>query len=250
MKDQGGKLPLGQDEILLASCLYCRVRKKSLCTGCDLAELRNISQLKKRREYAAGEMIFNPGEVAAFTGIVVEGTVAVCHPLPNGDERVVKLLTDGAMFGHMRDYALPCGFRAETNVAICTFDQDVFSDELRKIPAIDAHLQDILVKEIDASREMIAWLSGPDARQKLALYLVYLCEQVAAVGGDGPIDIVFPATQGTIANYLGVTRWSMSREMSWLRNQKIIQSTSHRTLTVHSLDKLRQIASVARGGDR
>ncbi|MDT1061012.1 Crp/Fnr family transcriptional regulator [Paracoccus sp. CPCC 101403] len=241
-------IPMDASEVQLAACLYCRARQKTLCGGCELTELRSISQLKGKREYSAGETIFRPGDRPHFTGIVVEGTVSVGYALPNGDERIVRFLTEGNFFGRTGGQPVPYCFRAETDVRVCAFDQQDFENSMQAMPAMEAQLRDILIKEIDASREMIAWLSGPDARQKLTLYLVHLCEQQdgAVKGNAGPVRITFPATQGMVANHLGVTRWSFSREMSWLRSQGIISSSGHRTVIVHRPDRLIDIASSGR----
>jgi CRP/FNR family transcriptional regulator len=80
------------------------------------------------------------------------------------------------------------------------------------------------------------------AREKLAAFLVSLAQRDAMAGGrpapSGRTTIVLPLSREAIADYLGLTIETTSRQMTALRKDGVFAAPNARTIEVPSFEDL------------
>jgi CRP/FNR family transcriptional regulator len=102
-------------------------------------------------------------------------------------------------------------------------------------PALSAQMLDRTLDELDASREWLLLLGRKSAREKFASLLVILARREvggpqASPGGELQIDL--PLTRDMMADYLGLSLETVSRQVSALRRDGIIRLNGNRTVIV------------------
>jgi putative ABC transport system ATP-binding protein len=84
-------------------------------------------------ELAAGEVLFEQGTMGDSIYIVAEGEIELFRELPNGDEELIKVATEGDYFGEMGPlFALPrsASARARADAKVVSYTVQAFRERL------------------------------------------------------------------------------------------------------------------------
>ncbi len=98
--------------------------------------------------------------------------------------------------------------------------------------------------ELDAAREWMLLLGRKTAREKIASYLAILARRARLSRGgagakpSGTLSFDLPMTRETIADYLGLTIETVSRQFTALRKDGIIILEGQRHVQVPNLTHL------------
>lgn len=108
-------------------------------------------------------------------------------------------------------------------------------------PHVAQRLLEMTLDELDAAREWMLVLGRKTAREKIASLLSIIGRRDASLKLEGVADkIVFdlPLTREAMADYLGLTLETVSRQMSALKRDGVIQLQGKRHVTVPSFARL------------
>ena len=108
-------------------------------------------------------------------------------------------------------------------------------------PHIAQRLLEMTLDELDAAREWMLVLGRKTAREKIASLLSILARRDASlhlgvVSGTMVFDL--PLTREAMADYLGLTLETVSRQMSALKKDGVIVLEGKRHVTVPDFDRL------------
>jgi CRP/FNR family transcriptional regulator len=95
--------------------------------------------------------------------------------------------------------------------------------------------------ELDAAREWMLLLGRKTAREKIASLVAIIGRRDAALhirGRNGPLTFDLPLTREAMADYLGLTLETVSRQISALKRDGVIELVGKRHVTVPNLDRL------------
>ena len=95
--------------------------------------------------------------------------------------------------------------------------------------------------ELDAAREWLMLLGRKSAREKIASFLSILARREATLKRkrpSGEIELILPLTREAMADYLGLTLETVSRQISALKKAGIIELDGKRRVMIPSLDRL------------
>jgi CRP/FNR family transcriptional regulator len=108
-------------------------------------------------------------------------------------------------------------------------------------PRISQRLLEMALDELDAAREWMLLLGRKTAREKIASLIAIIARRHAAntkvSKGDG-LSVELPLTRETMADYLGLTLETVSRQISALRRDNVIHLEGKRLVVIPSLDRL------------
>ena len=126
--------------------------------------------------------------------------------------------------------------------ALCDTELAVFSaDAFLKVAEGDpAVIRAVLVRALDAlqrSRLRMMQLGFKSARQRVAGFLVSIARRLGA-GGAGPCELTLPMSRGDIADSLGLTLETVSRQISALKRDGVIELQGKRHVTVPDFERL------------
>ena len=89
-------------------------------------------------------------------------------------------------------------------------------------------------------------LGRKTAAEKVAsfLHLIAVHADPNALDEDGPVTFELPLTRADIADFLGLTIETVSRQLTKLRKDGVIEIENNRHVTVHDMLRLEDCASL------
>ncbi|MCY4151683.1 MAG: Crp/Fnr family transcriptional regulator [Aestuariivita sp.] len=230
-----------QDLAISRDCLDCPIRFRAICSRCEPAELEILDSIKFYRNYDVGQTVIWAGESLEFVASVVSGTAALTQIMEDGRTQMVGLLLPSDFVGRPDRQQVTYNVVATTNLYMCCFHRQRFAELLESFPHISQRLLEITFDELDAAREWMLVLGRKTAREKLASLLVVFTRR-EIVGDEAILDkevnFTLPLTRAAMADYLGLTFETVSRQISKLRHDGIIEITGNRRVTIPSTANL------------
>ncbi len=224
-----------------ADCSDCPIRHRAVCARCDADELARLDEIKYYRSFSAGQTLMWAGDTMEFVASVVSGVAALTQTMEDGRTQMVGILLPSDFVGRPGRSAAAYTVTATTDVVMCCFRRKPFEQMLLSTPHVAHRLLEMTLDELDAAREWMLVLGRKTAREKIASLLAILARRDAALAKDGSgqtrrFDL--PLTREAMADYLGLTLETVSRQMSALKRDGVIILEGKRNVTVPDLERL------------
>ncbi|WP_281981500.1 transcriptional regulator FnrL [Thalassorhabdomicrobium marinisediminis] len=226
-----------------AQCSECPIRYRAVCAKCDSEELEQLEEIKFYRTYEAGQTIAWAGDELTFLASVVSGVATLGQTLEDGRTQMLGLLLPSDFVGRPGRASSAYDVVAVSNVTLCCFRRKPFETMLMQTPAIGERLLEMTMDELDAAREWMMILGRKTAREKIASLLSIFARRESA--GPFParatgVKITLPLTREAMADYLGLTLETVSRQISALKREGIIHLEGKRNVTIPDMARLLQ----------
>ena len=222
-------------------CADCPIRYRAVCSHCEAKDFEELERIKTYRTYAPGETIAWAGEHMPLVGSVVDGVAMLSSTLPDGRRQMVGLLLPSDFVGRPGRAGLSFDVVAATEITLCMFNKSEFERMVGRSPHIEHRLLEMTLDELDAAREWMLLLGRKTAREKIARLFVIMARRDAELHRHVPRDgLSFPLhiTREAMADYLGLTIETVSRQISALRRQGLIELGDNRMVHVPDFAKL------------
>ncbi|WP_417206536.1 transcriptional regulator FnrL [Antarctobacter sp.] len=227
-------------------CGDCPIRHRAVCARCENDELEKLEQIKYYRKFEAGQSIIWAGDRMDFVGSVVSGIATLSQAMEDGRTQMVGLLLPSDFVGRPGRNVAAYDVVATTDVVMCCFRRAPFEDMMQRTPHIAQRLLEMTLDELDAAREWMLVLGRKTAREKIASLLSIIARRDATLNKRGPETgaVVFdlPLTREAMADYLGLTLETVSRQISALRKDGVIALEGKRHVTVPDMSRLMEEA--------
>ena len=224
-----------------ANCNDCPIRYRAVCSRCEPDEMLQLEAIKYYRNYEAGQAIVWAGDEMGFVASVVRGVATLGKTLEDGRRQVVGLLLPSDFIGRPGRATAPFDVVAVSDLTLCCFRRKPFEDLMQTTPHVSDRLLDMAMDELDAARNWMLILGRKTAREKIASFLFIMAKREAPVGRsvlDGSLQMELPMTREAIADYLGLTLETVSRQFSALKGAGIIVLDTARHVQVPDMRKL------------
>ncbi len=197
--------------------------------------------MKYYRSYEAGQTVVWSGDRMDFVGSVVSGIASLTQTMEDGRTQMVGLLLPSDFVGRPGRELAPYDVTATTDLVMCCFRKKPFEAMMAQTPHVAQRLLEMTLDELDAAREWMLLLGRKTAREKIASLIAIIARRDATLqlkGGDGPLVFDLPLTRVAMSDYLGLTLETVSRQISALRNEGIIQLEGKRHVTIPNFQRL------------
>jgi CRP/FNR family transcriptional regulator len=228
-------------------CDRCPVRTQALCGGLPSDAATDLSRIAHCRRIPAGQIIHSGHQNLSWFAVIVSGVVKLVKAQSDGRQQIVGLQFPGDFLG--RPYALSRSVTAEatTNLELCCFSKNAFEQLLAEHPAIEHVLHRRSLDDLDASRDWMFLLGRKTAREKLATLLNLMAGRMArqasrSAKGDGTLAFDLPLSRMEMADFLGLSTETVSRELRYLKSASVIATRGRRHVVVSDLECLKSIA--------
>jgi CRP/FNR family transcriptional regulator len=219
-------------------CSGCPIRYRAVCSKCEQSELDVLEKMKSYRTYEAGQTIVWAGDQMQFVGSVVTGVAALSQTMEDGRRQMVGLLLPSDFVGRPGRDTSPYDVVAATEVTLCRFQKSPFERLLAQSPAIGSRLLEMTLDELDAARQWMLLLGRKTAREKIASLLSIFANRDAKLKKSpaaGRVQFDLPLSREAMADYLGLTLETVSRQISALKRDGVISLEGKRHVTVPDL---------------
>jgi CRP/FNR family transcriptional regulator len=225
----------------VTDCEHCNSRGSSVFCDLNEVQLHQVSISKGCRTYAKGEMIFYAEDLPSGLFCIHRGRIKVYKVGSDGKEQIVRLAKEGDILGYR---SLISGDRYSAYAVplepsqICHVPKDVFFSVLATDYKLTSRLLSLLSNDLKVAEQRIVELAQKPVRERLAETLLLLAETYG-LEKDG-ITLSITLTRNEIANITGTATESVSRLLSKLRQEGIIDMVGRK---LKILDRKRLIAS-------
>ncbi|MEO1494699.1 MAG: helix-turn-helix domain-containing protein [Pseudomonadota bacterium] len=229
----------------LERCSTCPIRHRAVCSYSSPAELTRLDDVKFYRDFEAGQEIVGEGEPTPFVGSVVSGVVALHKTLEDGRRQMVGLLFASDFIGRPMRNTAPFDAIAVSPVRMCLFHRREFETIMTDSRSLERRLLEMTLDELEAAREWMLLLGRKTARERLASFLMILVRRQAMLDKGSMANgslITLPLTREAIAEYLGLTIETVSRQFTRMRKNGTIDLPDRRTIRILDLAELSGIA--------
>lgn len=222
-------------------CQDCQIRHRAVCSRCVDEELMRLDAIKFYRSYKAGETIVFTGDEMEFVASVVTGVATLTQTMEDGRTQMVGLMLPSDFVGRPGRKSVIYDIVAATDMVLCCFHKKPFEGLLEETPHISTRLLQMTLDELDAAREWMLVLGRKTAREKIASLLLILARRHAALalkGGSKEIAFDLSLKREAMADYLGLTLETVSRQISNLKRDGVIKIEGRRSISIPDMDRL------------
>ncbi len=221
-------------------CEQCRVRPVAICRALDGSALDELEAITTRLRLPAGRSLFDEGDPAESLFSLTEGMVKVFKMLPDGRRQITGFLLPGDLLGLAFFHSYAYSAEAVTDVHLCRFPRERFMRLLERHPALEKELLSRASSELAAAQEQMLLLGRKSARERVASFLLALARRQEASGRK---RIALPMSRHDIADYLGLTIETVSREIQAARAAGLIDLPDRHHFVI--VDRARLTAAAA-----
>ena len=232
---------MNQDLPEFKNCASCPIRHRAVCARCEPDELEELEEMKYYRTFSAGQTMIWAGDRMEFVASVVEGVATLSQTLEDGRTQMVGLLLPSDFIGRPGRDTAPFNVTAVSDVTVCCFRKRPFEQLLLSTPNVAQRLLEMSLDELDAARDWMLLLGRKTAREKIATLLAIIVRrhgEIVDVLKAGNVTLTLPLTREAMADYLGLTLETVSRQISALKREGVIELAGTRQLTVPNIRRL------------
>ncbi|WP_207623713.1 transcriptional regulator FnrL [Rhodobacter calidifons] len=234
-----------QDHFVHVQCGDCPIRHRAVCARCETDELMRLEQIKYYRSFQAGQTIIWSGDRMEFVGSVVSGIATLTQTMEDGRRQMVGLLLPSDFVGRPGRATAAFDVTATTDLVMCCFRKKPFEEMMLSTPHIAQRLLEMTLDELDAAREWMLLLGRKTAREKIASLIAIIARRDAALQRKRTpvaLSVDLPLTREEMADYLGLTLETVSRQISALKRDGVISLEGNRRVMIADIDRLMEEA--------
>jgi len=224
------------------SCAVCRLADLCLPYGLHANEVQKLATIvKNKRPLRTDEFLYSQGAEGQRLYAVKSGSFRSFITNSDGLEQTIGFYLPGELMGldSLQLGRYTCSIVALETGTVCDLPISHLKELCTEIPGLQAQLIRVLGKEITSDHDKILLLGHRSAKARMATFLLMLSLRYAALGFSST-EFNLSMRRHDIANFLGLTIETVSRQLAYLSKQEII-SIQQRSVQIKNLALLRSI---------
>ncbi len=221
---------------------YC-AKKVSIFSTLQDEQLREIANMVVHRRYKKGQTIFFQGDVADKLYIVNKGKIKVFRYTKEGKEQILYILSDGDFIGDLsllKKGKLEFNAEALEDTAICTLTKEDFDKILADNPGITLRILEVVHDRVVNLENLVQRLSTKDVESRVIGVLLSLVKDFGKET-DGVVELELPLSREEIGNYSGLTRETVSRTLTSMQEEGLIELIGNKKILIRDMDYLKSL---------
>jgi CRP/FNR family transcriptional regulator len=215
-------------------------------SGLSEAELAFLAEHALPHRYSAGETVFSEGQPCTGLYIIESGHLRIFKSSSGGREQVLSVDGPGSSVAELPvfdggDY--PASASAVEDATLLFVSRHDFQALCLAHPQVALKVLRVVGARLRRLVGIIEELSFTTVRHRLAAFLVRSAN-VAGKSTSAGLEVTLPASNQELASQIGTVRELVSRNLSRLQNEGIIQIDG-RTVLIINLEALRAELAVA-----
>jgi CRP/FNR family transcriptional regulator len=232
------------EEPKTSRCSGCAVRDSALCASMSDTELTALRVIGRRRIVPAGQIVSWAGDASTFCANLVSGALKVTATLADGREQIVGLLFPGDFVGQLFTDETTLTVTAIVDTDLCGYARTAFETLLGDYPRMERMLLRRTMASLNEARERMLSLGRKNAQERVAGFIFDLAARAGSRGADGLLHVSIPVSRGEMADYLGLTIETVSRQLTRLRTNEVIAfANGDRVCTIKNPEELSEIVN-------
>ncbi|MDE2446751.1 MAG: Crp/Fnr family transcriptional regulator [Alphaproteobacteria bacterium] len=221
-------------------CQACEARHRGICGVLTPSQLVTLSKHTTKQVVSPEQQIAFEGETTKRFANILHGVVKLSKLTADGRQQIVGLQFApdfmGRPFSKENDYAV----EAATEVRLCSFPRSTLEQLTTESPELEHRLHQQTLKELGEAREWMLTLGRKSASERVASFLHFIAmhinPEVSHTHGSQQFEI--PLKRSDIADFLGLTIETVSRQFTRMRQAGVIKISNNRTIEIPDMAKL------------
>lgn len=217
--------PKATESFQINGCATCGhtlcAKKVSLFASLDEPHILEIISLIERKHYKKGDIVLRHGDLFDRLYIVNKGMLKAISLQEDGKEQILHLLSDGDSIGELallKSQAAIYDIVAATDTYLCTIPKSRFDIFLKENPDLMFAILTSAYERISSLEKLVGAIASNDADVRLKFLIQQLYKQS---GNQGDV-LSLSLTREDMANFVGVTRETISRKLSQLSKDGVL----------------------------
>ncbi|QZY53956.1 Crp/Fnr family transcriptional regulator [Crassaminicella profunda] len=220
--------------------LFISLQNSNLFKGKSLNEIKTLLSkiIYNVQSYKENEIIFSPHQLADTMGIILSGSIDIEQLSPSGKIIILKrknspdLIAEPSLFSKSKYYPSTVAVYKSAKILL------IHKNQLLKLFLIDNDIMLNFLESVSDSmlilKHKISILSLNSIQERIVAFLIH------AYKNTNSTVITLPFSKKAWAEYINVSRTSLSRELRNLEIEGIISFDRH-TIEIKDLEKLEEI---------
>ncbi len=233
---------------LRSRCETCPVRCDGVCAVLDGEVRAELLRLSRRKAVPAHHAVFRDGDPADHYYNITSGIVKLVKTLADGHQHIVGLLYPTDFMGQSLNRRHSYAAELATDVELCAYPRAAFEQFLKSHPELERQIFHMTIRELDLCRDWTLLLGRKCSYERVAGFLLMMARRAPRkVIQEQPKNWAhfdLPFTRAEMADYLGLTLETVSRQFSQLKKKQVISLPSSRDIIIPDIDVLSGVAQM------
>lgn len=221
-------------------CRSCQARHRGICGVLKPDELLELARHTHKERHEQGDELIGDSTAIHSYANVMRGVIKLSKVLEDGRQQLVGLQFAPDFLGRLFGRESVLTAEAASPVDLCVIPRPALERMIATTPALEHRLMQQTLRELDEARDWMVTLGRKTAQEKVASFLCLIA--MHAEPAAEPVDRVtfeLPLTRSDIADFLGLTVETVSRQLTKLRQLGIVGITNNRTVEIPDLEALK-----------
>jgi CRP/FNR family transcriptional regulator len=231
----------------MKDCSQCVVRNRAICAGLEPDELDALGQLGRKQRVTRGQTVVWEGDDSVVVANVIEGVLKVSMSISDGREQIVGLVFASDFIGRPFGQQNPYSVTALTDAQLCIFPRSTFDSFARQHPELEHKLLRRTLTELDRAHEWMLLLGKKTATERIATLLLEMSARLgetACSADKNALDrFELPLDRQQMGDVLGLTIETVSRQLSLLKADGVINLPGRRTVAIQDRVRLQDLSA-------
>ncbi len=194
-----------------------------------LEDIKIIQTHISRQRHVRGTTIYSEFDKSDSLYLIIEGVVKIQSVNEKGEETIILVLTRGDIFGLflLTDERRPFSAIAHTDVSVASLSKRFITDNLITDPQFDLNLMKIFSHRLLSIENSLKNFGHTWSYTRLARTLLKLSSDFGTESPEG-ILISLPFTHGDLANLIGTSRETVTKQLHRLEMLGVIKRNGRR----------------------
>jgi CRP/FNR family cyclic AMP-dependent transcriptional regulator len=201
------------------------IKKSSIFSGFDPDELKAVARLFHKKKFKKGVVVFHEGQLGTAFYLISSGRVKISKLAEDGRELIFGIFGDGAIFGDVPVFdggLYPATAATLVDTEVNYMSRDDFERLVIEYPQVALKIVRVLGKRLRQAHSFVMDIAMKSVPQRLSTLLLRLAKQYGR-SEDGYTVIDLPLSRQEIADLIGVSRETATRELSKFGRSGIIR---------------------------
>ena len=223
-------------------CADCPVRPITICRGLDAPTLAGMRSLGTMQRLKPEQSVFHEGDPARRVFMVTHGALKLYTLLADGRRQITGFMFPGDFLGVSIDEEYAFTVEALEDTELWWFSREAFDRFISDHPQVERELYRLAAHELAEAQRQMVLLGRKAAAERLASFFLGLLDRAERASGKAETCFDLPMSRIDIADYLGLTKETVSRMLAHLRSLRLIRLQAQNRVEVLNRSGLSEMA--------
>ncbi|MEM7295047.1 MAG: Crp/Fnr family transcriptional regulator [Pseudomonadota bacterium] len=208
--------------------------------------MHELSSISNRKSLKPGQHHVFEGDAARGFANVVNGVGKLARGAADGRTQIVGLLFASDFLGSYGEDAAhaqePYSIEAATELELCLFPRQAFQEIAARHPGLERRLLARTLSDLEIARDWMVLLGRKTASERVASFLLHVSDRMRSHGCKPTESFELPLNRVDIADHIGLTVETVSRQITRLKKLGAIAMAGPRRVTGIDRDALAEVA--------